>query len=63
MFSVCYKKISWCAKGGHKLRLFQQNDFPFNVYRSVANTYSKEQGLLMYQDRGKHILRILKICQ
>ena len=47
------QKISWCAKGGHKLHLFQQHDFPFNVYKSVANTCSKEQGVLMDQDRGK----------
>ena len=47
------QKISWCVKSSHKQHLFQQHDFPFNVYRSVANTTSKEQGLLMDQDRGK----------
>ena len=57
------QKSSWCAKGGHKLHLFQQYDFPFNVYKGKANTYSKAAGLLMYQDRGKHILIILKIFQ
>ena len=25
------QKISWCVKGGHKVHLFQQHDFPFNV--------------------------------
>ena len=57
------QKSSCCAKGGHKLRLLQQHDFPFNVYKSKANTYLKEPGLLMDQDRRKHILIILKICQ
>ena len=47
------QKISWCAKGGHKQYLFQQHDFPFNVYKSVANNNSKEQALLMDQNRGK----------
>ena len=47
------QNISWCTKGGHKQNLFQQNDFPFNIYKNVANTYSKEQGLLMDQDRRK----------
>ena len=37
--------VSWCTKGGHKVHLFQQQDFPFNIYKSVANTYSKEQRL------------------
>ena len=32
------QKISWCAKGGHKQHLFQQHDFPFNVYKCVANS-------------------------
>ena len=44
------QKIS-CAKGGHKGHLFQQHDFPFNVYKSVANPYSKEQRLFIDQDR------------
>ena len=57
------QKSSWYDKGGHKLHLFQQHDFPFNVYKSKANSYSKEPGLLMDQDSGKHILIILKICQ
>ena len=52
-FSVCYQKNSLCAKSSHKQHLFQQHDFPFNVYKSVANTNLKEQGLLMDQDRGK----------
>ena len=47
------QKNSLCAKSSHKQHLFQQHDFPFNVYKSVANTNSKEQGLLMDQDRGK----------
>ena len=41
-----------CANGGHKQHLFQQHDFSFNNYKRVANTYSKEQGLLKVQDRG-----------
>ena len=49
-FSVCYKKNSLRAKSSHKEHLFQQHDFPFNVYTSVANTNSKEQELLMDQD-------------
>ena len=48
------QKNSWCARGGHKLHLFQQHHFTFNVCKIVANTYSKEQGLKMDQDRGKH---------
>ena len=24
----------WCANGGNKQHLFQQYDFPFNVYKS-----------------------------
>ena len=45
------RKIYWCAKGGHSVHLFQQHDFPFNVYKSMANTYSKKQRLLIDQDR------------
>ena len=48
------QKISWCAKGGYKQHLFQQYDLPFNVYKTVANTNSKEHPLSMDQDRGKH---------
>ena len=47
------QKISWCVKGGHKQHLFQQYDFLFNVYKSVANTNSKEHALAMDHDRGK----------
>ena len=36
-------------KGSHKQHLFQQHDFPFDVYESVANNNSKEQALLMDQ--------------
>ena len=60
------QKISWYAKGAHKQHLFQQHDFPFNVDKSVANSNSKEQALLMDQDRGKpwiHFFKILKIGQ
>ena len=57
------QKGFWCANGGHKLYLFQQHDFPFNVHKSKANTYSKEPGLLVNHDRAKHIFKILKICQ
>ena len=57
------QKSFWYAKSGHKLHIFQLDDFLLNVYKSKANTYSKEPGLLMYQDRGKDILIILKICQ
>ena len=46
-FSFCYKTFL-----GYWQHLFQQHDFPFNVYKSVANN-SKEQALLMDQDRGK----------
>ena len=45
------QKISWCAKSSHKKHLFQQHDFLFNVYKIVANTNLKEQGLLIDQDR------------
>ena len=37
-------------KDGHKQ---QQHDFSFNVYRSVTNNNSKEQALLMDQDKKK----------
>ena len=47
------QKNSWCARGGHKLHLFQQHHFTFNVCKIVANNYSKEQGLEMDQERGK----------
>ena len=47
------QKISCCTKSGHKQDLFQQHDFLFNVYKSMANTNSKEQVPLMDQDRGK----------
>ena len=47
------QKCFWCAKGGCKQHLFQQHDFSFNVYKSVASNNSKEQALLMDQDRGK----------
>ena len=30
-----------------------EHDYPFNVYGSVTNAYSKEQELLMAQYRGK----------
>ena len=43
------QKIYWCAKSNHKQPIFQQHDFPFNVYKSVANTDPKVQGLLMNQ--------------
>ena len=42
---------SLCAKSSHKKHLLQQHDFPFNVYKSVAITNLKEQGLLIDQDR------------
>ena len=45
------QKISGCAKGGHKVHLLQQHDFSFNVYKRLANNYSKEQILLIDQDR------------
>ena len=41
------------AKGGHKQHLFQQHGIPFNVYKNVAHTNSKEQALLIDQDRRK----------
>ena len=50
-------KVSWCANGGNKQHLFQQYDFPFNVYKNVAKTNSKEQALLMDQDIGKHSIQ------
>ena len=54
------QNISWCAEGG------QQHDFPFNVYKCVANNYSKEQALSMDQNRkvmNTIFLITLKICQ
>ena len=51
------KKISWCANGANKQHLIQQYDFPFNVYKSVAKTNSKEQALLMDQGRGKYSIQ------
>ena len=50
------QKCSWWAKSGHKQYLFQEHYFTFNLYKTVAN--SKEQGLLMDQDRGKPWLHI-----
>ena len=47
------QKSSWRAKGGYKQNLFQQHDFSFNVYKTVANNNSKEQALLLEQKRGK----------
>ena len=47
------QKNSLFAKSIHKQHLFQEHDFSFNVYTSVANTNLKEQGPLMDQDRGK----------
>ena len=47
------QKISWCPWGGHKQHLYQQHDFPFNVYKSVEKTNANKQGLLLDQDRGK----------
>ena len=47
------QKITWCTYGGHKQHLFQQHDFPFSVYKSVAKTNAKEQALLLDQDREK----------
>ena len=55
--SVVLQKTSCCANGGNKPHLFQQYDFPFNVYKSVAITNSKEQALLMDQDKGKHSIQ------
>ena len=63
VFSACYQKVLGGLKGGQKLHLFQQHDFPFNVFKIKANTYSKEPRLLMNHDRGKLFLIILKICQ
>ena len=57
---------SWCPKGGQEKHLFQQHDFPFNVYESMANTYSKEQALLMdtkRKDRGKRWIQIFDKTQ
>ena len=45
------QKVSWCTKCGHKVHLFQQHDFLCIIFKSVANTYSKEQRLLIDQDR------------
>ena len=45
------QKISWCALEDHKQHLFQQHDYPINVYKSVAKTNAKEQALLLDQDR------------
>ena len=47
------QKNSWCAKGAQNQLLFQQYDFSFNVYVSVANTDSKDHPLPMDQDRWK----------
>ena len=47
------QKNSWCAKGAQNQLLFQQYDFSFNVYVSVANTDSKDYPLPMDQDRWK----------
>ena len=47
------QKNSLSAISSHKQHLFQQHDFSFNVYKSVANTNLKKQGPLMDQDRGK----------
>ena len=47
------QKITWCTYGGHKQHLFQQHDFSFSVYKSVAKTNAKEQALLLDQDREK----------
>ena len=55
------QKISWCANGGNKQHLFLQYGFPFNVYKSVAKTSSKEQIVLMDQDRGKHSIQFFCI--
>ena len=52
-----------CAKDGHKQHLFQQYDFSFNVYKSVANNNSNEQALLMDQVLNTTFLIVLKICQ
>ena len=46
-FSICHKK------GGHKQHLFQQHVFLFYIYKSGPNNNSKEQALLMNQDREK----------
>ena len=40
-------------KSVYKQHLLQQHDFPFNFYKSVANNNSKEQALLMNQEREK----------
>ena len=56
--SVLKQKFFYCANGGHKQHLFLQDGFPFDVYRSVANTNSKEQALLIDQDRGKPWIQI-----
>ena len=50
------QKCSWWAKSGHKQYLFQEHYFTLNLHKTVAN--SKEQGLLMDQDRGKPWLHI-----
>ena len=52
-FSVSCKKIFGLLKVVTNKHLFQQHDFPFKVYKSVANTNSKKQGLFMDQDGGK----------
>ena len=49
------QKISSCAKGGHKQLLFEQHDFSFNIYKRVADNNSKEQALLMNQDKVEKI--------
>ena len=52
------QNISWCAIGDNKQHLFQQYDFPFNAYKSVAKTNSKEHVLLMDQVRRKHSIQL-----
>ena len=46
------QKISCCANGDHKQHLFLEHSFSFDVCKSVSDINSKEQPLLVDQDRG-----------
>ena len=58
-----WQKNSYCTNGGHRQHLFLQHDFPFDTYRSVANSNSKEQALLIDQDSGKSWIEIFCIIE
>ena len=53
-FLVCYKMfVALLTVVTYKIYFSQYYDFPYNIYKSMANTNSKQQVLLIDRDKEK----------